>query len=253
MSIVKPLRLGLLARAHRQPPKVYYFVAAVGYFDLLDPTDFGLETEMWPTITPAIGSDMLDTCMPKPAGEVLVAGDACAPAGETVRQCVVDIQLGSIKKRLAVFGDREWMHVDGGPVFTRPAPFARMPISWQNAFGGDGVAVNPTGKGAGAEAALREGRPALLPNVEDPASLILGIGDKPAPIGVRPMAIDHPMRMKHAGSVDESYLRDQFPGHPLNFDWAFYHCAANDQRASGYFRGDEPIRVTGMHPDHPLI
>ncbi|MDF1791810.1 MAG: DUF2169 domain-containing protein [Thalassobaculaceae bacterium] len=253
MTIVKPLRLGLLARAHRQPPKVYYFVAAVGYFDLLDPTDFGLETEMWPTITPAIGGDMLDTCMPKPAGEMLVAGDACAPAGETVRQCVVDIQLGAIKKRLAVFGDREWMHGDGGPVFTRPAAFSRMPISWENAFGGAGVDVNPGGKGAGAEAALREGRQALLPNVEDPARLILGIGDKPAPIGVRPMAIDHPARMKHAGTVDDSYLREQFPGHPLNFDWAFYHSAAPDQRAAGYLRGDEPIRITGMHPDHPVI
>lgn len=253
MTIVKPLRLGLLARAHRQPPKVYYFVAALGYFDLLDPSDFRLETEMWPTITPAIGTDMLDTGMPKPGGELLVAGDACAPAGETVRQCVVDVQLGAIRKRLAVFGDREWIHGDGGPVFTRPAAFARMPLTWENAFGGESVEANPTGKGARSEAALREGRRALLPNVENPDRLILEIGDKPAPIGMRPVAIDNPARMKHAGTVDDSYLREQFPGHPLNFDWAFYHAATPDQRTSGYLRGDEPIRVTGMHPDHPVI
>jgi uncharacterized protein YjbI with pentapeptide repeats len=253
MSIVKPLRLGLLARTHRQPPKVYHFVAAVGYFDLLDPTDFGLETEMWPTIIPALGSDMLDACMPKPAGEFLVAGDACAPAGETVRQAVVDIQLGAIKKRLAVFGDRAWMHAYGGPVFTRPAPFERMPMTWENAFGGPRVDVNPTGKGADANADLREGRPAMLPNVEDPSNLILGIGDEPRPVGVRPMAMDHPDRMKHVGTVDDSYLIEQFPGHPMNFDWAFYHNAAIDQRASGYLSGDEPIRVTGMHPEHQVI
>jgi|GEM_PF-584340 len=253
MSIVKPLRLGLLARAHRQPPKVYYFVAAVGYFDLLEPRDFGLETEMWPAVTPALGADMLDLAMPKPAGEILVAGDACAPSGETVQQCVVDIQVGQIAKRLAVFGDREWMQSDNGPVFSRPAPFARMPLNWENAFGGDGVDANPAGKGAGAEAALREGRAAPLPNVEDPGNLILSIGDRPAPVGVRPLAVDLPARMKLAGTVDDSYLREQFPGHPLDFDWAFYHSAAADQRASGYLAGDEAIRVTGMHPDHPVI
>ena len=226
MSIVKPLRLGLLARAHRQPPNIYYFIGAVGYFDLLDPTDFGLETEMWPTITPTIGSDMLDACMPKPAGEILVAGDACAPAGETVRQCVVDIQLGAIKKRLAVFGDRQWMYGDSGPVFSRPTSFARMPISWGNAFGGDGLDVNPMGKGAEAETALREGRPALLPNVEYPSNLILDIGDKPAPIGVRPIAIDHPARMKHAGTVDDSYLLEQFPGWPAPTEWSNLNVSA---------------------------
>lgn len=253
MSTVKPLRLGLLARAHRQPPKVYYFVAALGYFDLLKPTDFGLETEMWTSLAPTLGNDMLDACMPKPSGEILVAGEACAPAGEKVRQCVVDVQLGSVSKRLAVFGDREWMHGDGGPVFTRPAPFARMPLTWENAFGGEGFADNPGGKGVGAEAALREGRPALLPNVEDPDRLILGVGDRPPPIGTRPLSIDHPSRMKHAGTVDDSYLREQFPGHPLDFDWSFYHCATPDQRMPGYLRGDEPIRIAGMHPDHPVI
>ncbi len=253
MSIVKPLRMGLLARTHRQPPKVYYFAAALGYFDLLAPDDFGLETEMWSTVAPALGNDMLDLCMPKPAGELLVAGDACAPAGDTVHQCIVDVQLGAVAKRLAVFGDREWMHTDKGPVFSRPAAFARMPLTWENAFGGDGVAANPAGRGAGAETAIREGRPAPLPNVEHPDALILAIGDRPEPAGLRPLAIDHPARTRHAGTVDHSYIRDQFPGHPLDFDWSFYHNAAPDQRFAGYLRGDEAIRVTNMHPEHQII
>jgi uncharacterized protein YjbI with pentapeptide repeats len=253
MTIVKPLRLGLLARAHRQPPKVYYFVAAVGYFDLLEPTDFDLETKMWPKIMPVLGDVSLDLCMPKPAGEVLVAGAACSPRGAPVTQSVVDIRVGPVSKRLAVFGERQWTLTNDGPVFSRPQPFERLPLSWANAFGGAGHATNPGGKGVGAMAALRDRQPAPLPNIEDPDALVLSVDDAPTPVGVLPIPLDGPERMKLGGTADETYLREHFPGHPLDFDWAYYHSAGPDLRAAGFFTGDEAIRIANMHPDHPVI
>ena len=84
MTIVKPMRLGLLTRAHREPPKVYFFVTALGYFDLHDPSDFDLETKMWPMVAGALGGTPLDVAMPKPRGEVLVVGEAAAPGGAPV-------------------------------------------------------------------------------------------------------------------------------------------------------------------------
>jgi len=253
MTIVKPLRLGLLARAHREPPKTRYFVAALGFFDLVDPSDFDLETQMWPAITPYLGQEPLDAAMPKPAGEVLIQGEACAPAGEKVRQQVVDVRVGTIAKRLVVFGDRHWHWRSDGVTFTQPEPFTRMPIGWDRAFGGAGTVANPVGVGADAAEALRQGRPAPLPNVEHPDALILSPQDRPPPAGIAPLAIDHPERMARVGTYDAAYLEERFPGHAADFDWSFYNTAPRDQWIDGFFTGTESYRLVGMHPERPII
>ena len=253
MAIIKPLQLGLIGRAQREPPKVYFFVTALGYFDLLDPADFDLETRMWPAVTPALGASPLDPGMPKPRGEVVVIGDAVAPGARPVTQMAVEISVGPVRKALAVFGDRHWELTDDGPVFTTPAPFERMPVVWERAFGGPGFAENPAGAGFGARAALAEGRPARLPNIEDPASPILSVEHTPRPVGFAPIDVMAPARQRYAGTYDEAWLRRHHPGHAVDFDWTFYHSAAPDQRAPGFFTGNEPIRILGMHAEHPEI
>ena len=253
MSIVKPLRLGVVSRAQQEPPKVYFFVGAFGYFDLLDPSDFDLETRMWQMTAAALGGAPLDLGMPKPRGEVAVIGDAAAPGGRPVNRMAVEISLGPVRKDLIVFGDRHWELTDDRPVFTAALPFERVPLVWEKAFGGRGFAGNPVGVGHGARAALAQGRPARLPNVEDASDLILDVDQVPRPAGLAPLDIMAPARQRYAGTYDDAWTKRHHPGHAVDFDWAFYNCTASDQWAPGFFTGDEPIRIAGMHSDHPVI
>jgi len=253
MTIVKPMRLGLISRAQQEPPKVYFFVTALGYFDLLDPTDFDLDTKMWPMVAGALGGQPLDVGMPKPRGEVVVIGEAASPGGQPVTQMAVEFAVGPVRKRLTVFGDRHWELSNDGPVFTRPLPFTKMPLGWDRAFGGPGSEANPFGTGFGARAALAEGRLVRLPNIEDAANLILDVEHTPRPVGCAPLDVMAPSRQRYAGTYDDAWLKRHFPGHAMDFDWAFYNTAPPDQWAPAFFAGDEQIRLAGMHPDHPVI
>lgn len=253
MTIVKPMRLGLISRAQREPPKAYFFVAALGYFDLLDPSDFDLDTKMWPMVAAALGSTPIDLGMPKPRGEVLVVGDAAAPGGNPVTQMRVEFAVGPVRKSMTVLGDRHWELTRDGPVFTRALPFTRMPLTWDRAFGGPEFPANPLGTGHAARAALAEGRPVRLPNIEDASDLILDVEQAPRPVGCGYVDIMAPLRQRFAGTYDAEWLQRHHPGHAVDFDWAFYNAAPPDQWAPGFFSGDESIRLAGMHPDHPLI
>jgi len=72
----------------------------------------------------------------KPGTEVLIEGSACAPGGWGVSAMEVGFQLGPLRKRLHVVGDRRWLYGFSGPVLSKPEPFARMPIRYQRALGG---------------------------------------------------------------------------------------------------------------------
>ncbi len=253
MTIVKPLRLGLLNRAQQEPPKVYYFVTALGYFDLMEPGDFDLETKMWPMVAAAMGGTPLDVGMPKPRGEVVVIGEAVAPAGRPVTQMAVEFSVGPVRKRMTVIGDRYWQLTRDGAAFSRPQSFERMPLGWDRAFGGPAHPDNPFGTGHGALARLKEGQPVRLPNIEDASNLILDAEHSPNPVGCAPLDVMAPVRQRHAGTYDDSYLKRHFPGHAPDFDWAFYNTVPVDQRAPGFFRGDEEIRIVGMHEEHGPI
>lgn len=253
MTIVKPMRLGLLTRAQQEPPKVYWFVTALGYFDLLEPGDFDLDTKMWPTVTPALGNTPLDMGMPKPRGEVVVFGEAVAPGGQPVTQMAVEFGVGPVRKKLTVLGDRHWELTNDGPIFTRPLPFQTMPLTWDRAYGGEGFAANPFGTGHGARAALSQGQLVRLPNIEDASNLILDVEHTPRPVGCAPVDVMNPDRQRYAGTYDDTYLKKHFPGHALDFDWAFYNSVPADQWLPGFLTGDESIRIAGMHPDHPVI
>ena len=253
MTIVKPMRLGLISRAQQERPKVYFFVTALGYFDLLEPGDFDLETRMWPMVSAALGGTPLDVGMPKPRGEVLVIGAASPPGGRPVTQMAVEFAVGAVRKRLTVIGDRHWELTNDGPAFTRPLPFTRMPLTWDRAFGGPEFADNPAGTGHGAAAALSEGRLVRLPNIEDAAGLILDAQQAPRPVGCGPLDVMTPARQRFAGTYDDEWLKRLHPGHAADFNWAFYNTAPRDQWFPGFLKGDERIRIAGMHPDHPVI
>ena len=248
--IVKPTRLGFLRRVSSDRDGHRVWITALGAFDMRSPGDFLTEAELWQTAAPVLGTTVLDAGMPKPNAEVLVAGDACAPAGRTVRRLAVNLELGPIAKRLVVFGRRWWRYGPDGPVMSEPQPFERVPLGWNKAYGGPGFAENPLGKGADAKGAIRLGNQVELPMVEAPDALITDIEHRPLPAGFGPRAEDAPSRLAFAGDYDDAWLRDDFPGPGRGFDWRYWNVACPDQQTESAFRGDEPFRITSMHPEH---
>ena len=136
--------------------------------------------------------------------DVIVLGNAYPEGGRPASRMTVSIQVGSIKRSLAIFGDRYW-HKDK---ITEPLPFEIMPITYSNAHGGkveveidDGSFVsvadprNQEGKGfpvdrmlPGINAQFKppKGFPRFdnmrpLPNIEDPDQLITSPTDSPDP------------------------------------------------------------------------
>ena len=248
--IVKPTKLGVLRRVSAGGEGYRLWITALGAFDLLSPGDFLPEARLWQTAAPALGATPLDAGMPKPRAEVLVAGDVCAPRNRPVRNLMVNLELGSIQKRLVAFGRRWWRYGPDGPVMSEPEPFERVRLGWENAFGGPGFADNPLGTGVEARKLMTQRIPAELPRIETPATLILNIDHHPAPTGLGPRPEDAPGRIGFAGTYDDAWLRDGFPGHARDFDWRYYNTACPDQQTDVELSGNERYRLTGMHPDH---
>ncbi len=183
----------------------------------------------------------------KPAGECFVVGSAHAAGGQAVPQLTCALKLGPIQKEVRVTGDRRFTDALGG---VGPAePFTRLPLSWERSFGHPGHPENPVGRGARDE----DGRGARLPNLEDPARPMRAIDDRPPPHGLGPIAPMWPARFRYAGTYDAAWQRERWPWLPADFAWEHYLVAPPDQRAQGYWRGDEEVALTNLHPNFPRV
>ncbi|MGB5986494.1 MAG: DUF2169 domain-containing protein, partial [Desulfobacterales bacterium] len=119
--------------------------------------------------------------------DILIFGDAVAPGKKSTRTLDVSARCGRIHHQLAVFGDRFWHAREGGLSPTDPEPFVTMPLTNDRAFGGSAIMagaevfhpINPEGRGFLCEKQQVEGT--LLPNLEDPDSLIVHWRDMPRP------------------------------------------------------------------------
>lgn len=250
MKIIRPIKLGVFTRTidvGREPASAAPSIAEARYLVVSVMTGFHLgpqvaerlvtEQRLWTLLREHVGVDLgIDEGLPKIRGEVLVHGSAFAPGGAPCSVCQVRVALGSIDKRLAVFGDRRWRVVG----MTDPSPFARMPVDWQHAFGGEGFEPNPVGKD--------------LPNVEDPKHLIVSGDDRPPPAGFSSIPANFEPRRRKQGTYDREWLKRRSPSRPLDFDPAFHNLAPEDQQLPrGFFRGDEEVRIENMHPETPVL
>jgi len=65
--------------------------------------------------------------------EVIVLGQAHTLGRKPIGECYVNLRVGKLERKLAVFGDREWTAQKTiGP----PKPFTTMPLTWDRAYGG---------------------------------------------------------------------------------------------------------------------
>lgn len=157
--------------------------------------------------------------------EVMLLAAAYAPGGKAVDALRVSLEVGVARAEMYVFGERSWDGTGSRALPSAPVPFTRMPLVWENAFGGK-VPIyldaknsidaaeqwNPRGKGFDASPYVRAfgeqlgaapGFPQLppryvrpLPNLENPAELIRAWSDTPAPCCWATTPMDVPYRMK---------------------------------------------------------
>jgi uncharacterized protein YjbI with pentapeptide repeats len=179
-------------------------------------------------------------------GEALLLGTV-RPATQ-VREAVMTFQVGRIKKRLALFGDRFFTALGG---ITAPEPITGIPLRWERSFGGAGYKANPLGRGLDP---LSEGDKRVpLPNVEQPQAPIVGRGDRPPPAATWAVPRTFASRAALAGTYDRKWRETRWPYFPEDFDYDHFCAAPKDQQIEGYFHGDEDIALAGALPDLPRV
>lgn len=164
--------------------------------------------------------DCLDLGVPKREAEWLLAGSAFVPGGVPAKGTMASVQVGGSGRRLLV-ESRE--------------PFASMPLTWKNTWGGD--AENPEGPRPGggekppvSDEALPHGAPACM-----------------GPRGSWPCRIGRP------AAYDAKWLRENWPGVPDDFDWGFYNLSQPQQRLPKGLNGGESIVLINLNEQFPKI
>lgn len=184
------------------------------------------------------GSDFADWKM---HGEFLLHGTAHAPGG-LATDCTVRARLGDWQKAIRVVGPRAYKKglLLGGKA-SEPQPFASMPLTWQNAYGGDGYGDNPVGRGF-----VGEELP-TLERVDDPVRKVGQRGVSPATF--LPISANWPGRRDKRGrSYGASWKKTRAPFYSEDFDWTHFQSAPEDQWIDGYWRGDEQLTLENLHP-----
>ncbi|MFH1490643.1 MAG: DUF2169 domain-containing protein [Pseudomonadota bacterium] len=251
MKTYKPKTYGLSLKSFGLHNKTYLTTTVLVFFDLTDNDSILTEQDLWTALPAQLGSDTpLDQGFPKPGGELVVTGSCFAPGKKTTTGSEISVQVGELQKQLLVFGNRNWR---SGGIPSNPEPFAEMPITWANGFGGKEFEQNPLGKGID-PVTMPDGSVRIpLPNIEDPKHLIGSPKDRPRPAGFAPLDMMWPQRFKKCGTYDERWLKERWPWFPDDFNPEFFNVAPADQFVDGFFRGDEEIEIRNMHPDFPHI
>ena len=175
-----------------------------------------------------------DFVPPKPRADVLVKGHACAKPGARVAR--VEVRVGEVVAEVVAMGPRSWL-AGGRP--GEPAPFERVPLRYEHAFGGGDVAENPAGTGAspGSEP----------PSIELPGALLRAKGDRVPPAGLGPIGRDWAPRRGLLGTFTKEWAASRWPCLPADFDPAFWNAAPAALTAAA-LRGDEGYRITSVLP-----
>ena len=165
---------------------------------------------------------------------VTLVGHACAAANRPVPAMSVRLAVSApgaaapaLDKTIHVFGDR----APSAP--GHPAPFVRMPLVYERAFGGAGFADNPVGVGAAAGATS-------LPNLVDPI-------DPRRPAGFGPIPRAWSARRAALGTAAWRALEARVPELGDDFPWRALHAAPVDQRIRE-LAPDAWLLLDGMHP-----
>lgn len=258
MKVIKTSKLSVITRCFEHQRELLMGVSVLAFIPLVPGSDeppLLSELALWSFVPERLGPDaVLDAGIPKAYAEFLIHGSAFAPGRQAVTSVPVHARVGERAKSLIVYGDRGWLSEDEA---SEPKPFRTMPLSWERAYGGPSFARNPLGKGhdpipvpGGAEGETVK----LLPNLERPEQLLERAEDVVEPSCYAPLDIAWPQRAEHAGTYDQAWLEQLFPGFARDIDWRMFNLAGADQRLEG---GEWPLgasyRLDNLHPEQPRL
>jgi hypothetical protein len=187
-----------------------------------------------------------------PVFEVILLGTAYAPKGQPVTHMKVTLTVGTEYRELMVVGNRVWENSNKQPRISSPQPFARMPLTYDRAFGGlcevlidkdSPIEIsdpnNPLGKGFNPETQIRaladflkypEGYPIYdttraLPNIENATQPIVQWEDLPTPAYWATVPLTSALHIQRAVDVNEDA---ETPQQRIRFSERTYHRAYPD-------------------------
>ncbi len=190
---------------------------------------------------------------------MLLIGSAHAPEGRQVTRVRAGLRVGPIEKVIDVIGDRVWQAGLAGIGVSNPQPFARMPIGYDNAFGGadrnsddesehDAYLSNPVGRGfhKHLKNAWVDGKP--LPNSEEPGRSVTSPSGRYKPMAFGPLGRGWTQRARYAGTYDQRWLDEVFPFLPSDFDERYYQATPEDQQLP-LPRAPLEVTLSNLTPD----
>jgi hypothetical protein len=162
-----------------------------------------------------------------------------------------------------VFGERRFRRALLSKSIGEPLPFDRVPLIWENAWGGTDVTpedpkhhgaepTNPVGRGFRAKGSKMPWEDTLAPNLEDPAESLGGPGRKGVPAGFGPIGRGWLPRRGFGGTYDERWVAERMPILPEDFDARFHHAAPADQITPKYLKGGEKVELVGLTEEGEL-
>ncbi|MFO7561803.1 MAG: DUF2169 domain-containing protein [Enhygromyxa sp.] len=250
MKVLKPSKLSVLTRCFEHQRRFYMGVSVLAFIPLEGEARLLPEAAMWVFAGERLGAEgALDVGIPKARGEYIVHGSAYAPGGVAVPELAVGVRVGPLQKQLRVSGDRFWIDRRRA---SDPQPFTEMPLAWDRAYGGPDFPRNPLGRGR-AEVELFGQQVVPLPNVEDPRALVEAAGQAVVPASLRPIDISWPQRSELAGTYDQRWLDELFPGFAADVDWGVHNVAPRDQQREGWWQGGDAYELYNLHPSKPRI
>jgi hypothetical protein len=200
-----------------------------------------------------------DYALEKPFCDVLLNGSAHAPDGRVVDRIAVGLQVGGWRKAFTVWGNRVWRRAAIGYSPSDPVPFSRLPISYDNAFGGTDARMrdpaqvrsylpNPVGRGWHHHIYPELVGGAPVSNTEESNDPVRDPGGKYTPMAFGPIGRGWPSRIRFAGTYDEAWKEKVFPFLPADFDTRYFQCASEDQQIA-HLRGGEKMLLVNLTPD----
>ena len=224
----------------------------------------------------------------KLATDVVLNGNAYAPRAIPTTSCMVSLQVGDIRKRILVTGDRIARFVENGvPEFTEPAPFLNMDLRYERAYGGVDVYShkvasypyprNPMGRGFVLTNSARCVDNLALPNLEEPDTPLapehLCLGDyntweqQPFPAGfgwfpktwlpraqfagILPAdrATEQELRQAYAALIPDAQQREAYLKHGLpDMDFRFFNGASRGL-VFPFLTGGERVVAENLSPE----
>jgi uncharacterized protein YjbI with pentapeptide repeats len=179
----------------------------------------------------------------KPKTDLLFKGSCYVPDGKAEELCKISFGLKGEQKSLYVFGDRQWQNsMLGGKEPGKTKPFSKMPLCYENSFGGEGFEANPVGKGVNNED---------MPNIEHPDHLILSSNDQPQPVGFAPIHSLWQPRKSKMGTFSKQWENERWPWFPADMDWSLFNAAPAALQREGFLKGDETVVLENLHPSIP--